>query len=124
VLNNQSSQNIDKLTARKIALDNELDRILSVLINEYDPIKIIMFGSLVSGNIHEYSDIDLIVIKNSQRNFYERLEEVGLLLMPELAAEILVYTPEEFEIVKNRMFFKKEVLKKGKVLYEVSKRLV
>jgi len=59
VLNNQSSQNIDKLTARKIALDIELDRILSVLINEYDPIKIILFGSLVNGNIHEYSDIDL-----------------------------------------------------------------
>jgi len=31
VLYNQSTQNLDKLTARKIALDNELDRILSVL---------------------------------------------------------------------------------------------
>lgn len=112
--------NEDKIAVRKTELENELTRIVSVLINKYDPLKIILFGSLVSGNIHEYSDIDLIVIKKSQRNFYERLEEVGLLVMPELAAEILVYTPEEFDIVKNRMFFKKEVLKKGKVLYEVS----
>lgn len=116
----QSASNEDKIAVRKIELENELARIVSVLINEYEPLKIILFGSLVSGNIHEYSDIDLIVIKNSQRNFYERLKEVGLLVMPELAAEILVYTPEEFEIVKRRLFFREEVLKKGKVLYDVS----
>jgi len=40
--------------------------------------------------------------------------------MPELAAEILLYTPEEFEIVKNRMFFREEVLERGRVLYDVS----
>ena len=116
----QPASNENKVALRKTELKNELARIVSVLINEYEPLKIILFGSLVTGNIHEYSDIDLVVIKNSQKDFYSRLEEVGLLVMPELAAEILVYTPEEFEIVKNRLFFREEVLKRGKVLYDVS----
>ncbi len=116
----QSSFIRDKVAVRKTELENELARIVSVLINEYEPLKIILFGSLVSGDIHEFSDIDLIVIKNSQKDFYERLKEVGLLVMPELGADILVYTSEEFDIVRNRLFFREEVLKKGKVLYDVS----
>jgi 2-iminoacetate synthase ThiH len=46
----------------------------------------------VNGDIHEFSDINLIVIKDSQKGFYERLKGVGLLVMPELGADILVYT--------------------------------
>ncbi|MDA8334644.1 MAG: nucleotidyltransferase domain-containing protein [Peptococcaceae bacterium] len=100
-------------------LNTELDRIVSVLINEYDPQKIILFGSLASGNIHEFSDIDLIVIKESDKGFYDRLEEVGLLIMPEITgADILVYTPKEFESKKDSPFFREEVFKKGKVLYD------
>ena len=118
------SQYEDKIAARKLVLERELARIVSVLIKEYDPLKIVLFGSLATGNIHEYSDIDLVVIKNSQKGFYERLEEVGLLVMSRRGADILVYTPDEFEIVKDRLFFQEEVLKKGRVLYEVPKQLV
>jgi predicted nucleotidyltransferase len=120
----QQSQYEDKIAARKLVLENELARIVSVLVNEYEPLKIVLFGSLVTGDIHEYSDIDLVVIKNSQKGFYERLEEVGLLVMSRRGADILVYTPDEFEIVKDRLFFQEEVLKKGRVLYEVPKQLV
>lgn len=99
-------------------LHTELSRIIDVLVNNYTPQKIILFGSLVNGNIHEFSDIDLIVVKESDKGFYERLKEVGLLVMPEVGADILVYTPEEFELKKESLFFKEEVFEKGKVLYD------
>lgn len=51
---------------RKILLDAELKKIVEVLKQEYDPEKIILFGSLLDGNIHEYSDIDLLIIKKLQ----------------------------------------------------------
>jgi len=60
-------------------------------------LKIALFGSLFTGDIHEYSDVDLVVIKNSQKGFYERLKEVVLLVMSRRGADILVYTPEEAE---------------------------
>jgi predicted nucleotidyltransferase len=99
-------------------LNTELARIVSVLVNGYDPQKIILFGSLVSGDVHEFSDIDLIVVKESAKDFYERLKEVGLLVMPRVGAEIMVYTPEEFELKKDTLFFKEEVFKKGRVIYD------
>ena len=99
-------------------LNAELNRIVDVLISNYSPIKIILFGSLASGNVHEFSDIDLVVVKESDKGFYERLKEVILLTTPHVGAEIMVYTPEEFDIKKDTLFFKEEVFKKGKVLYD------
>ena len=106
-------------SARLEELNAELGRILDILIKRYDSKKVILFGSLVNGNVHEFSDIDLIVIKESDKSFYERLEEVILLTTPEVGADILVYTPEEFETMQDELFFKEEVLGKGKVIYSV-----
>ena len=106
------------IAVRKKRLEEELSKIVSTLIEKYDPLKIILFGSLATGNIHEYSDIDLIVIKNSTKSFYERLEEVIEFIDSDVGTDIIVYTPAEMEEVKDRMFFKEEVFRKGKVLYE------
>jgi predicted nucleotidyltransferase len=100
-------------------LNKELNRIINVIVNDYCPEKIILFGSLVSGNIHDFSDIDLIVIKDSEKPFYERLKEIILLTMPSVAADIFVYTPDEFENIQDRLFIQEEVIQKGKVLYNV-----
>ena len=100
-------------------LNNELSRIVNILINSYNPLKVILFGSLVSGEVHDFSDIDLIIVKDSDKSFYERLEEVILLTMPKVGADILVYTPQEFESIQDRLFFEEEIIKKGKVIYSV-----
>ena len=73
----------------------------------------------MNGEVHDFSDIDLIILKESDKSFYERLEEVILLTMPKMGADILVYTPEEFESIQDRQFFKEEIIKKGKVIYSV-----
>ncbi len=44
---------------RKAALEAELKRILPIIIEKYQPEKIILFGSLATGDVHEWSDIDL-----------------------------------------------------------------
>lgn len=106
-------------TARYNLLNDELNRVVEVIVKNYQPQKIILFGSLANGDVHEFSDIDLIVIKTSDKSFYERLEEVILLTMPKVGADILVYTPEEFKSIQDRLFFEEEVIKKGKVLYSV-----
>jgi len=43
---------------------------------------------------------------------------VVFLTTPHVGAEIMVYTPQEFEVKKDTLFFKEEVLKKGKVIYD------
>ena len=77
--------------------DPALDELVRSL-QDYEPEQIILFGSRARGEADEYSDYDLIVIKQTQRSFLERLQDmVPYLAAFEHAAEILVYTPAEFE---------------------------
>ena len=87
---------------RRAKLQAELERIVRVLVEQYDPECVILYGSFAHGDIHEWSDLDLCVIKRTEKRFIERLEEVGLLTLPRVGCQILVYTPEELEAVKQQ----------------------
>ncbi|RKY60695.1 MAG: nucleotidyltransferase domain-containing protein [Candidatus Latescibacterota bacterium] len=104
---------------RKRTLERELQRILKILMEEESPQKVILFGSLAEGKVEEWSDIDLVVIQETEAPFLERIKRLLLRIRPRVGIDLLVYTPEEFEgLCKTRPFFLEEVLKKGKVLYE------
>ena len=90
------------MAVRRTRLKAELERIVRVLVEQYDPECVILYGSFAHGDIHEWSDLDLCVIKRSEKRFIERLEEVGLLTLPRVGCQILVYTPEELEAVKQQ----------------------
>ena len=104
---------------REQLLNQELDRYLTLLIEHDEPEKIIVFGSLATGHIHEWSDIDLVIIKRTDLPFLQRLHEMRRLLHPRVGIDILVYTPDEFEqMSQERLFFREEILDKGIVVYE------
>ncbi len=92
-------------------------------IKKYDPEKIILFGSYARGEIDEYSDMDFVVIKKTDKRFLERLIEVTKLIDSDLGrVDVFVYTPEEFEdMIKTANPFILQVLKEGKVVYESEK---
>ena len=112
---------MDNLQAseRKKLLNQELDRYLSLLTEHDDPERIIVFGSLATGDIHSWSDIDLVIVKQTNLPFLKRLHEMRQLLRPKVGTDILVYTPEEFErLSRERAFVRNEIVHKGKVIYE------
>jgi len=107
---------------RKQLLEQELARYLRLLVEHGNPERVIVFGSLVTGNIHAWSDIDLIIVERTNRPFWQRLREVRRLLHPRVGTDILVYTPEEFEqLRRERPFFREEILARGTTLYERSR---
>ena len=55
---------------------------------------VLLFGSLARGDIHEGSDIDLIVVGDFSGRFHERPGEI--LEMTDLPVEPLCYTQDEF----------------------------
>lgn len=89
-------------------------------LKRYEPEKIIVFGSASRGDIDEYSDIDLLVIKDTKKNFVDRLVEVITYVRAELCpVDILVYNKGEFKKMKEEFNpFIEQVLKDGKVIYE------
>jgi predicted nucleotidyltransferase len=105
---------------RQAELEQALQHILRVLTTQYQPEKVILFGSMASGEIHEWSDLDLVIIKETTTPFLQRLKEVALLCLSRVGVDYLVYTPNELTemIAERNHFILTEVLKKGKVLYE------
>jgi len=96
-------------------LEGELERILNRLKNDTSVRKVLLFGSLARGDARDHSDIDLIVVKDTQMRFLDRLDE--FYDDAREAMDILVYTPQEFEEMKERPFVKR-ALREGKMLYE------
>jgi len=109
---------LEELQRRRAALEAELARFLDFLRTHYVPQRVILFGSLAEGRLHPDSDLDLVVGMPSSRPFLERIGELLERFRPRVGVDLLVYTPEEFEEIRNRPFFREEVLAKGVVLYE------
>lgn len=94
---------------------------LKCLIDQYHPLKIILFGSHAYGNSNEDSDIDFLIIKETEERFIDRWCTVGNILTgthPSIPVDTLVLTPQE---IKKRISmgdqFIIEILEKGKLLY-------
>jgi len=98
---------------RKIDLQKELSRCISILKEKYHPQKILLFGSLANDRVKKWSDIDLIIVKDTPKPFLDRIKEVLLLLKPKVGMDILVYTPGEFKQLSEKKFFKEEIIRKG-----------
>jgi len=96
--------------------------VVGKLRSEYEPLKIILFGSFAYGDPTKDSDIDLLILKNTDKRRADRFVEVKRIIYnPDLKIPIfpLVYTPEELEErLKIGDDFVKEILRKGIVLYE------
>ncbi|MGC8605287.1 MAG: nucleotidyltransferase domain-containing protein [Desulfomonilaceae bacterium] len=104
---------------RKKLLEQELTRYLRLLTEHGNPEKVILFGALATGRINEWSDIDLVVVEQTELSFFERLRRIRKLLQPRVGIDVMVYTPEEFnQLSAERPFFRDEIVAKGKVVYE------
>jgi predicted nucleotidyltransferase len=99
--------------------NQELDSLVSRIVEFYQPEMVILFGSYAYGNPHEGSDLDLLLIKQTNEHPLNRAAGLRMALRDMLLPmDILVYTPAEIAKDKERKFtFIYDVLKSGKVLY-------
>ena len=96
-------------------------KIVSAL-KRYDPERVILFGSAARGAADRYSDIDVVVIKETSERFLDRLGRVYDLIDLDCAFDALVYTPNEFaEMQARENPFIERVLREGITIYERSK---
>ncbi|MFW5746539.1 MAG: nucleotidyltransferase domain-containing protein [Nanoarchaeota archaeon] len=63
----------------------------------------ILFGSVARGQQHEYSDIDVIFIVDTQERFVRRIGTVLNMYSGHLPIEPIVYTPEEFASMRRKI---------------------
>ncbi len=99
---------------------NKINEIVYRIASKFNPERIILFGSYANGTQKEDSDIDLLIIQETdlppqKRGFEIRMSLIGS-MMP---FDILIYTKSEYEQEKeNRFSFLNSAIKNAKVLYE------
>ena len=100
-------------------ITSEIDNIVEQIIQKYYPLKIILFGSAGRGEYGKVNDLDFLIIKQDVPSYgLARMRELDELIDRNIAADMLVYRPDEFEErVKLGDPFIKTILKEGKVLY-------
>ncbi|ODS42826.1 MAG: hypothetical protein MSIBF_06015 [Candidatus Altiarchaeales archaeon IMC4] len=111
---------------RKVQNINNTEETIDIIAKQisqgYKPKKIILFGSYAKGNAREDSDIDMLIIKDTEKQRGQRWMEVRRLVRDinrRVPFEPLIYTTDE---IKKRTemgdFFINEILDNGRVLYE------
>ncbi|MBV6450246.1 MAG: hypothetical protein MHPDNHAH_00967 [Anaerolineales bacterium] len=86
---------------------------------EFKPEKIILFGSYARGNPRPESDVDLLVVMDTNKRESQQSLEIRRSLGVLFGMDLIVRTPKKLsQRLKMGDSFLKDVLKEGKVLYE------
>ena len=98
-----------------------IGRIVARLRKAYQPTQVILFGSYAHGRPTSESDVDLLIVKETEQAFHQRLFEVRRLVSPILQGrpfDPLVVTPRELKrrLAKGDQFLQ-EIVTKGKLVY-------
>ncbi len=88
---------------------------------EFSPQRVILFGSYAYGKPTRDSDVDLLVITSFEGRSVDKSVEIRLKVRPPFPVDLLVRTPEKIqERLEMGDCFMREILAKGKVLYETA----
>jgi len=83
------------------------------------PEQIFLFGPLAAGQVDEWSDLELVVIADTELSFDERTKQVLRRVSSQAGMDVLVFTPTEWvEMSMQRRFVQADILSKGQVVYE------
>lgn len=94
-----------------------IQKITNTIVSDYNPEKVILFGSYAYGKPNKSSDLDIAVIKNTKKSYHDRLIELRGLIRTTLPIDFFVFTPNEVDKYKNTNPMVKEIMDKGKVIY-------
>lgn len=98
----------------------QINEIVNKITKHYNPIKIILFGSYAIGNYNENSDLDFILVKDTDLPKHKRGIEVRRLFYGlTIPLDFKIYTPSEFnKEISNKYSFLSSAIKVSKLLYE------
>jgi uncharacterized protein len=115
-----STQIIEEFRGETLVPRELLRAMTQRIVENIHPEKIILFGSYAYGEPTLDSDIDLLVIMNSQKRPVERADEISDLFPRRyFGLDILARTPSEIrERIRIGDDFIKQITEQGKVLYE------
>jgi len=98
---------------------DQINNVVDIIVKNVNPEKIILFGSYAYGEPHKDSDLDMLIIKDTDEAKNKRAREIrkhsrGI----KIPLDIVVYTSAEVEKWKDTpSAFIIKVMQEGRVLY-------
>jgi predicted nucleotidyltransferase len=96
-----------------------IQRFADAIAREFHPERIILFGSYAWGTPDDSSDVDLLVVVRDAPSPVKAASEITYRIPHDFAVDILV---RETDVLERRLelgdWFLKEIVDRGKVLYE------
>ena len=99
-----------------------IDDAIKKIVEQFHPVKIILFGSHARGSADSDSDVDLLVVMDVKESKRRQAAEIDLALSDRtFPLDLIVVTPQEFEkyrdVVGHILY---PVVREGKVLYDAA----
>ncbi len=81
--------------------------------------KAFLFGSTARGTETRKCDLDLMIIMESKKRFFDRFDAFNEIfnLLKGREIDLLIYTPEELQKISGRPFIR-SILQEGQLIYE------
>lgn len=77
-----------------------VDIVVDAIVKDLSPRMIVIFGSVAKGTANGESDLDMMVVMDTDKKHFERSSDVQMSLWKRkliLDADVIVVTPEEYE---------------------------
>lgn len=97
----------------------KINNIIKDIVRLFDPEKIILFGSYANGNPGSDSDVDLLVVMNTDKSTIQQAIEIAQKVEHHFGLDIIVRSPEQLkERIELGDFFLQDIMHNGKLVYE------
>jgi predicted nucleotidyltransferase len=99
----------------------QIQELCDQIVREFQPEKIILFGSHAYGSPTPDSDVDLLVVMPYEGEYRKQLVNMLNQIETYLPLDLLLRTPEEIrERLELGDFFIKEITERGKIMYDAT----
>jgi predicted nucleotidyltransferase len=110
---------VPPITSRERIPPEAIDSVVQQIIENFNPKKVILFGSYAYGQPRPDSDLDLLIIMKTSLSGVKQAVEISRQIQYRFGLDLLVYTPERLDQRINWGDpFLIEIVSRGKVLYE------
>lgn len=117
ILEGHSQSMLRKRAAYVDLLEQALPQIVERLSGLEGVERVSLFGSYAQGKRDLFTDLDILVIMETELGFVERLRMLYGIVASPVDLDLLCYTPREFQDLEGQPFFRR-IAQEEVVLYE------
>ena len=101
----------------------KIEDLTSQIVREFNPDRVILFGSHAYGEPTKDSDVDILVVLPFKGKPVRKAIEIRNRITANIPLDLIVRTPQQIaERVAQNDWFIREIVERGRVLYEVNHR--